>query len=283
VSQVDLHIHSTVSDGRFSPVEIVSKAVDLGLRVISLTDHDTVNGIQEALAAAKDFPDLIMIPGVEISTDVAHGEIHILGYYIDYENPRLIVKLEQMRNSRVERARKMVDKLSTLGLKIEWERVQELASGTSIGRPHIAEALLEKGYIKSFKEAFDRYISRDGPAYVERDKMTPAEAVNLIDEVGGLPVFAHPLTFNEYEKTTGELVDAGLVGIEAYYKGSTPEEISRVLVLSGKYNLIPTGGSDFHGIEIDEINMGGVEVPMETVEKLIKLARERGLKSIGRS
>ena len=125
-----------------------------------------------------------MIPGVEISTDVPQGEIHVLGYFIDYTNPQLIVKLEQMRNSRVERARKMVEKLSALGLKIEWQRVLELASGSTIGRPHIAEALLEKGYIKTFKEAFDRYISRNGPAYVERDKMTPAEAVELIVESG---------------------------------------------------------------------------------------------------
>jgi len=280
VSRVDLHIHTTVSDGRFSPSEIVYKAIDLGLRVISVSDHDTVNGIPEALNSAQDFPGLLVIPGVEISTDVPQGEIHVLGYYIDYTNPQLIVKLEQMRNSRIERARKMVEKLSALGLKIEWQRVLELATGSSIGRPHIAKALLEKGYIKTFKEAFDRYISRNGPAYVERDKMTPAEAVKLITDVGGLPVFAHPLTFNDYDNMTGDLVNAGLVGIEAYYKSSTLEEIDRIVALSRKYNLIPTGGSDYHGIEMDEVPMGGVEVPMESVERLIKLAKERGLKGV---
>jgi len=166
-------------------------------------------------------------------------------------------------------------------LKIEWQRVLDLASGSTIGRPHIAEALLEKGYIKTFKEAFDRYISRNGPAYVERDKMTPAEAVKMIVEAGGLPVFAHPLTFNDYDNMTGELVNAGLVGIEAYYKGSTPEEIDRIVALSRQYNLIPTGGSDYHGIEIDEVPIGGVDVPIKSVEKLTKLAKERGLKSAG--
>ena len=281
MSRVDLHIHTTVSDGCFSPAEIVYKAIDLGLRVISVSDHDTVNGIPEALNSAQDFPGLLVIPGVEISTDVSQGEIHVLGYYIDYKNPQLIAKLEQMRNSRVVRARKMVEKLCALGLKIEWQRVQELASGSTIGRPHVAAALLEKGYIKTFKEAFDRYISRNGPAYVERDKMTPVEAVKLIIEMGGLPVFAHPLTFAEYEKMTGELVNAGLVGIEAYYKGSTLEEIDRMVALSRKFNLIPTGGSDYHGIEIDEVPIGGVEVPMESVERLIKLAKERGLKGVG--
>jgi 3',5'-nucleoside bisphosphate phosphatase len=281
VSLVDLHIHTTVSDGCFSPTEIVYKAIDLGLRVISITDHDTVNGIPEALNSAQDFPGLLVIPGVEISTDVPQGEIHVLGYFIDYTNPLLIMKLEQMRNSRVERARKMVEKLSALGLKIEWQRVLDLASGSTIGRPHIAEALLEKGYIKTFKEAFDRYISRNGPAYVERDKMTPAEAVKMIVEAGGLPVFAHPLTFNDYDNMTGELVNAGLVGIEAYYKGSTPEEIDRIVALSRQYNLIPTGGSDYHGIEIDEVPIGGVDVPIKSVEKLTKLAKERGLKSAG--
>jgi len=141
-----------------------------------------------------------------------------------------------------------------------------------VGRPHIAQVMLEKGYIHSFKEAFDHYIGRDGPAYVERDKMTPVEATNLIVRAGGLPVFAHPLTFNDYEAMTIELLSAGLVGIEAYYKNSSGDEIKQILGLAKKYNLIPTGGSDFHGIEPNEVMIGGVEVPLESAERQIKLA-----------
>ena len=270
---VDLHIHSTVSDGKFSPADIVHKSIASGMRIIALTDHDTVNGIQEALDAANSSPALRVIPGVEISTDVPHGEIHILGYYIDFKSPFLLAKLENMRNSRVERAKKMVEKLAGLGVKIEYSRVRELASGSTVGRPHIAHAMQEKGYISNFKEAFERYIGRDGPAYVERDKMTPIEAVNLIIESGGLPVFAHPLTFPDYEKMTGELVPAGLVGIEVYYKYSTPGDINRVNSLANKYKLIPTGGTDFHGIEANEVGIGGVEVPVESAESLLALAK----------
>jgi len=275
VSLVDLHIHSKASDGLFSPEVIVRKAAALGMRVISLTDHDTVNGVSDALNAARNYPDMRVIPGVEISTDVTHGEIHILGYFIDYSSPELLLKLAAMRNSRVERAKKMIAKLAGLGKNIEWSRVQELAAGSTVGRPHIAQALLEKGYIGTFKEAFDLYIGRDGPAYVERDKMTPVEAARLITRAGGFPVFAHPLTFNDYETMTAELLTAGLVGIEAYYKNSSPDEIKRVLALAQKHRLIPTGGSDYHGIEANEVNIGGVEVPLESAERLTTLAERR--------
>ena len=279
MAKVDLHIHSTMSDGKFSPADIVRKAAAAGLNTISLSDHDSVNGIPAALETARTFPALRVIPGVEISTDVEHGEIHVLGYFIDYTNTAFEEKLQKMRDSRVERARSMVEKLRGLGKKIEWARVQELATGSTIGRPHIAQALLEKGYISNFREAFERYIGRDGPAYVEREKMTPAEAVKLINETGGLPVFAHPLTFTDFEKMTGELYEAGLTGIEVYYKYSTPGDISRVLALARKYQLIPTGGSDFHGIEPNEVQIGGVDVPEESAERLYSLAKQRGLKT----
>ena len=280
MSKVDLHIHSTVSDGKFSPAEIVRKAAAAGLTTISLTDHDAVNGIPEALEEAKNFPGLRVIPGVEISTDVALGEIHILGYFIDIANRAFEERLKKMRDSRFERARKMVAKLAGLGMPIEWNRVQELATGNTIGRPHIAQVLLEKGHVSEFKEAFDRYIGRDGPAYVERDKMTPAEAVRLIIESGGLPVFAHPLTFPGYERMTGELTKAGLTGIEVYYKYATPGDINDVLLLSRKYDLIPTGGSDFHGIDDKEVQLGSVKVPEYSAERLFELAKKRGLKGI---
>jgi len=180
VAKIDLHIHSTVSDGRLSPAEVVHKSVELGLTIIAITDHDSVDGIVPALAAAKAFPQLKVIPNVEISTDVPQGEVHVLGYFIDYTDYELKATLERMRDSRKRRAQGMIAKLGNLGLYIDWQRVQEIAGSGSIGRPHIAQAMLEKGYIASIKEAFTKYISRDGPAYVEREKMTPAEAVELI-------------------------------------------------------------------------------------------------------
>ena len=174
MSKVDLHVHTTASDGRYTPTEIVRRAAKSGLAVLAITDHDTVDGIPEALDAAREFPELEVIPGVEINTDVPTGEAHVLGYFIDYTHPELLSVLRDMRASRQERAQKMVAKLADLGMPLDWERVKQLAGTDSIGRPHIAQALLEKGYISTFREAFDRYISRDGPAYVERTKVTPA-------------------------------------------------------------------------------------------------------------
>ena len=282
MSKVDLHLHSTVSDGRLSPAEVIRKSAEAGLTAISLTDHDTVDGIVPALEAAKTFPWLKVIPGVEISSYVPEGEIHVLGYFLDYSHPELQANLRRMRHSRQERAQGMIAKLKKLGLPIEWERVKEIAGAGSIGRPHLAQAMLEKGYIASFKEAFTKYIGGGGPAYVERDKMTPVEAVELILRASGLPVLAHPLTINDPETIIIELKAAGLVGIEAYYDGYTAEEINRLVSLAERYNLITTGGSDYHGLDAStETTIGGADVPIESAERLIALAGQRALKLAG--
>jgi len=281
MSKVDLHIHSTASDGRLSPEDIVHKSVESGLTVIAIADHDTVDGIAPALLAAKAFPSLKIIPCVEISTDVPSGEVHILGYFIDYTSQELRAALDKFRNSRRERAQGMVAKLGSLGVHIEWQRVQEIAGSGSIGRPHIAQAMLEKGYIASLKEAFTKYISRGGPAYVEREKMTPVEAVELILQAEGLPVRAHPLTTNDPETLVIELKVAGLVGIEAYYDGYTADEISRLVNLADKHGLIASGGSDYHGLDASsETMIGGVDVPIKSAEQLIALAERRVLKGV---
>jgi len=276
VSKVDLHIHSTASDGRLSPAEVVSKSAEKGLTIIALADHDTVDSIAPALVAAKAFPWLKVIPCVEISTDVPNGEAHVLGYFIDYTNRELRVTLERMRHSRQERAQGMIAKLKNLGMHIEWQRVQEIAGTGSIGRPHIAQAMLEKGYIASPKEAFTKYISRSGPAYVEREKITPVETVEIILRANGLPVLAHPLTISDLETMVIELKAAGLVGIEAYYNDYTTEEINGLVSLANKYNLITSGGSDYHGLDADtETMIGGADVPIESAEQLIALAEQR--------
>ncbi|MDP2931235.1 MAG: PHP domain-containing protein [Chloroflexota bacterium] len=280
LSKIDLHLHTTASDGKLSPAQLVSKAAALGLTLIAITDHDTVDGIDAALAAARDFPGLTVIPGVEINADVPHGEAHILGYFIDYTNRELIEALGKLRESREKRAVGMVAKLGKLGLNLDWQRVQEIAGGSPIGRPHIALALLEKGYIRSIKEAFVKYIGRDGPAYVEREKITPVGAVELILRCNGLPVLAHPTTINDPEAMIIELKAAGLVGIEAYYGNYTADQVDRLVNLARKHNLITTGGSDYHGLdESAETMIGGAAVP-EAARQLIALAEQRALKSV---
>ncbi|MDI6815305.1 MAG: PHP domain-containing protein [Dehalococcoidales bacterium] len=276
MSRVDLHIHSTASDGRFSPEAIVHKSAERGLTIIAIADHDSVDGIVPALVAAKAFPQLRVIPCVEISTDVPHGEVHVLGYFIDYTSHELKAALMRLRNSRRERAQGMIAKLRNLGIHIDWHRVQEIAGSGSIGRPHIAQAMLEKGYITSFKEAFTKYLNQGGPAYVKWEKMTPVEAVELILRANGLPVLAHPLTINDPEMMIVELKAAGLIGIEAYYDGYSGNEISRLVSLASRHNLIATGGSDYHGLDSStETMIGDVDMPMESAERLIALAEQR--------
>ena len=279
MSKVDLHIHTTASDGRFSPVEIVRQSAEHGLIIIAITDHDTIDGIAPALEEAKAFPWLKVIPGVEISTDAAAGEVHVLGYFVDHNSYELQTVLKRLQNSRRDRAQRMIAKLKNLGIHIDWRRVQEIAGNGSIGRPHIAQAMLEKGYITSLREAFTKFINRDGPAYVKRERITPAESVQLILRADGLPVLAHPLTFDNPEMLVIELKTAGLSGIEVYYNSYNVDEINRLVGLANRYNLIATGGSDYHGLDMsNETMMGAVEVPLESAEQLIALAEQRGLK-----
>jgi hypothetical protein len=279
MSAIDLHIHTTASDGKHTPAEIVHRAASLGLKVISITDHDTTEGIPSAVETARNYPSLRLIPGVELSTDVAKGEIHILGYFIDYTDSEFEESLARMRNSRVERARQMVQKLDRLGIHLDWVRVREIAGEGALGRPHVAQAMLEKGYIANLQEAFRNYIGHGGPAYVERDKLTPAEAVKLILKAGGLPVLAHPLTSGDIEGTIVELKETGLVGMEVYYASYSFEEINPLLGLAYKHGLIATGGTDYHGLdEKTETTMGEMDVPKQAVEQLVALAEKRGLR-----
>lgn len=274
MGQADLHMHSTASDGRLTPAQVVEEAAQRGLRFMALTDHDTADGIDQALATAQNFPDLKLIPGVEISTDLPSGEAHVLGYFIDYTGQEFMSRLEHFRNSRLKRAKKMVAKLDKLGVHLDWSRVEQIAGSSAMGRPHIAQAMLEKGYIDSFKQAFTDYIGREGPAYVEREKLTPTEAVKLIIRARGLAVLAHPFTVGQPEAMVAELKSAGMAGLETYYNGYSDEEIGQLIALARKYNLITTGGSDYHGIDPSETPIGGINLPLEPVEQLIAKARE---------
>ncbi len=274
MARVDLHVHTTASDGKYSPFELVARAVAAGIEVLGITDHDTVGGLAEAFDAAGAFPQLTLVPGVEINTDVSGGEAHILGYFIDYTNQDLLALLQDMRDSCRDRARLMVAKLQDLGVPLSWERVQQIASTESIGRPHIAKAMLEKGYVSSFKEAFDRYIGFDRPAYVERSKVTPVQATEMIALAHGLPVLAHPFTVAEPEKIIVDLKDHGLAGIEVYYGLYSRSEVTHLRSFAQKYSLLATGGSDFHGLdETAETGLGCSGMPIKAAKALIARAQ----------
>ena len=268
---VDLHLHTTASDGKLSPEEIVALALSKKLSIIAITDHDTVDGIAPALAAAQN-SSLIVIPGVEINTDAADDELHILGYFIDYTCHELTSRLQDLCNSRHTRALRMVEKLNSLGIEMDWQQVLEVAQGSSIGRPHIAQVLLQRGYISSIREAFVKYIGRNCPAYVEREKITPVEAVKLIVCAAGLPVLAHPGTVSNLTRLIPELKSAGMVGIEACYNGYSVGTVTRLVTLAREYGLIYTGGSDYHGLDTGETPLGGAKVPSEAVSNLFALA-----------
>jgi predicted metal-dependent phosphoesterase TrpH len=276
ISQVDLHVHTDASDGEFSGAEVVRLAARRGLSVLGITDHETTGGIPMALEEAED-SSVEVIPGIELSADVNLGEVHILGYYVDIEVQRFQRTLRHLGRARVERARKMVDKLNHLGCNVDWERVLEGAGEGTVGRPHIAQALVERGYVPSPGEAFAKYIGRFGPAYVERYRLSPVEAVELIRSAGGIPVLAHPRDCLEW---TPDLVNAGLQGLEVYYPGYTNEDVSELREVARKYNLIATGGTDFHGPRLNpSVMLGDAPVPASSASAL-KALRARDLESV---
>jgi hypothetical protein len=266
---IDLHTHSTASDGIYSPTELLQRAHEVGLRVLALTDHDSTGGLDEASEAALHLA-IDLIPGIEINTDVGKDEIHVLGYYLEYERPEFQAILQVLRDARVHRGQRMVELLNKEGIHITWERVRQIAQG-SVGRPHVAQALLEAGYIQSIGEAFDKYIGKGCPAYVPRYKLRPADAIRLIRSANGLPVMAHPITvpgLDELRKWLPKLVAEGLVGLETYYGPYTLEQVQELHELADQYHLIPTGGTDFHGPGIHPTPLGGRFVPFEAVERL---------------
>jgi 3',5'-nucleoside bisphosphate phosphatase len=269
----DLHLHTTESDGRLTPSQLIDLAETRGLQIVSVTDHDSVGGIDEAILKASKKDHITVIPGVEINTDLATGELHVLGYFIDHKNADFIGSLEKIRSSRVIRAKKMVENLNDLGMGIEWNTVSELARGESVCRPHIAQAMLNKGYVKSEREAFDKYIGRSGPAYVEREKIKPEEAVIMIKKAGGLPVLAHPADIPDLDDMILNLMQAGLLGIEVYYAQYNSSTISKLAALANKYGLFMTGGTDYHHFQDGlEPQIGSVDIPVDAIRKLFARA-----------
>jgi predicted metal-dependent phosphoesterase TrpH len=270
---IDLHTHSTASDGLLSPVELVKQAREANLGLIALTDHDTTNGLEAALGAGQA-NQIEVIPGIELNTEIPGAEVHVLGYFLDYQQPAFQHTLQTLRDMRITRAQRMVEKLQALGINITWERVRELAAGT-VGRPHVAAALVEKGYASSVADAFNRYLYYGGPGYVPRYKLSLLDACRLIQSVHGLPVLAHPAELPDLDTMLASLTQAGLAGMEVYYGNYSPETVDRLYGLAEQHGLIPTGGSDYHGPGIHPTPLGARQVPSESVERLRALAAER--------
>ncbi len=248
---IDLHTHSTASDGIYSPTELLQRAKDTGLRVLALTDHDTTGGLEEAAKAAAEL-DIDLIPGIEINTDVSGGEVHVLGYFPEFQRPAFQAVLKVLRDARERRGQRMVELLNEQGIHI----------------------------VQSIGEAFDKYIGNGCYAYVPRYRLMPEDAIRLITSANGLPVMAHPADLpglDELRNWLPRLCEAGMVGLETYYGQYTPEQEQALRALADEYHLIPTGGSDFHGPGIHPTPLGGRHVPSEAVERLkAEAAKRRG-------
>lgn len=270
--RADLHTHTNASDGLLSPTKLIEYASLKGLQAVAITDHDTTNGIDEAIAAGK-MHEVEVIPGIELNSQIENHEIHILGYFISRKSNELQNILSKMRDSRRSRTEKMINKLVELfGFPISFEDIRNQVQGESIGRPHIARVLVSKGVVNDEKEAFEKYIGTDCPAYVGRYRISPNEAISLINNAGGVSVLAHPGLLPDPE-LMDKVISFGIQGIEAYHSKHTQEHAEYYSMVANRYGLVITGGSDWHG----ELNnglpiIGDVSVDVEIVDELKKLA-----------
>ncbi len=287
---VDLHIHTSASDGVMTPSEIVRYAKSKGLQAIAITDHDTIDGVSEGLEEGKKI-GLEVIPAIEVSVEYHHGSMHLLGYFIDIHHPLLNEKLKELQKARAERNPKMIEKLNQLGIPITYEEVLKVSGGGQVGRPHFAQVLLEKHYVGTFQEAFERYLKKGAPAYVDKFRFTPKEAIKFITEANGVAVLGHPNTLglngpNDLERLLINLIQEGLRGIEVYYPEHSSAETAQYKSLAERYGLVITGGTDYHGIDKNGVDLGigkgEMRLPYSMVEAL-KEVRNSCKDSGGRS
>ncbi|HUS16220.1 MAG TPA: PHP domain-containing protein [Chloroflexia bacterium] len=267
--KLDLHSHTTASDGVLAPAALVALAHEVGLTTLAITDHDSTGGLAEARAAAAQH-GLELITGVEFGCDMPHGEVHVLGYLFDPAHPAVVTRLAWLREGRVLRGQEMVEKLNGLGVPVAWERVQAIAGTGSVGRPHVAQALVEGGFVADNQEAFTRYLAWGGPAYVPRRRMRPAVVIALMAEAGGVASLAHPARIPDLEAQLPALVEAGLTGLETYYGEYDRATVEYLAGLAAQHNLVPTGGSDYHARPIKDHAMlgAGPTVPADTISRL---------------
>lgn len=264
---IDLHTHSLCSDGALSPTDLVRRAAERGVRIQALSDHDTLAGIAEAVRVGEGL-GVRVIAATELNTESEWGDVHVLGYFVDPADAAFEERMRWLRENRGRRIELMVENLVRLGYPISIERVREIAQGGSLGRPHLAQALFEAGHVPSYDAAFDTLISKDAPAYVSRVGLTPHEAVELVRAHRGVPSLAHPGTVLGLEELLPQLVALGLAGMECYYGSHTPAWTAHLLALARRHDLIPTGGSDFHGRGDHGADLGGVFVPPENISAL---------------
>ena len=277
--RIDLHSHTTASDGSLTPEELVRLAKQQGVTALAVTDHDTIAGLPRAIAEGER-AGMEVIPGIEISCLYGGTELHILGYFINPDDPHLETALAQYRASREDRNQRIVQRLQELGCDLSYADVKAIAGSATVGRPHIAQALIRKGYVKSVSEAFDRYLADDAPAYVPRLLPSPAEAIGLIRQIGGIPVLAHPVYTSRlkepFEQVCATLKGLGLLGIEAIYSSHNRQQTNRYRSIASNQGLLISGGSDFHGEAKPNLlvgtGYGNLKVPADLLEPMRALA-----------
>lgn len=286
LAPIDLHVHSTCSDGTYTPTELVDYAMEKGLAAFALTDHDSVDGLEEAIqyadrlrAERASVPEVV--PGVELSSEYHGQDIHVVGLYIDYHDHVFLSKIRDFVESRTSRNQKMCALLTQAGIPITYEELLAAYPDSVITRAHYAGYMLEKGYVKNRQEAFERYVGDHAPCYIPREKITPAQAVELIRQAGGAPVLAHPILYHMSEEHLDELVrelkEFGLMGIEAVYSTYSPADERQIRGLAKKYDLLISGGSDFHGANKPGLDLGTgfgkLFIPMELLWEFKKALR----------
>lgn len=269
---IDLHTHSTCSDGSLTPTQLVDAAAAAGVSTLALTDHDSTDGIAEFMAACAK-REIEGVPGVEMSADYSPGTLHMLGYFLDTGNPALQEVLGQIREGREDRNALILKKLTALGMKLDWEKVAAKAGSDVVGRPHFAQAMVDAGIVATFKDAFDLYLGKGKPAYVDRYRLSPEAAIQLIRGAGGVAVLSHPFTLQlgqqELRQQVGRLRDQGLQGIEVYYSEHNREQTHEYETLARDYGLLMTGGTDFHGTINPDIKLGRGFGPLEVPDRLM--------------
>jgi len=272
-SGVDLHTHTTASDGTLTPRELVQAAARRGVRVLAVTDHDSTEGVRDACDEATRHPPLTIVPGLEINCDVPGAEVHVLGYYVDHEAAWFQEFLREQRVERAARVERITARLTELGMPIDPAEVFAIVKEGSAGRPHVAQVMVQRGYVSSVREAFDRYLHANGPANVPRRRLSPAEAVRVIRRAHGVPVFAHP-GLAERDAIIPELIEVGLMGIEAIYAEHSSTQTAHYKELCRAHGLVATGGSDYHGERSGRTNpLGQPPVPMSVWVQLKEAAQ----------
>jgi predicted metal-dependent phosphoesterase TrpH len=271
MSKIDLHTHTNNSDGALSPSELVLKAKENGITTLSITDHDSVNALNEAMEVGKDI-GVNVIPGVELSTDIEDREVHLLGLFLDIDNDELKKYLSFFRDERLYRAKRIIKKLNMLGHSITIDDVLDHAQNSAIGRPHIAFAMINRGIVSNYYEAFGKYIGDDCPAYEKKIHVSPKSALKIISDACGLSFVAHPNYISESILTT--LIKAGIDGIEVIHPSHNDYQIRFYRGIVNQYCLLESGGSDFHGSKGDESNLGKYYITQSKLDAMLKMLQK---------